>query len=188
MELLPVSRQFASLRPGLGVRQTHNQLTISEAQKMKKFMFLTMIFGLMIAVTGSVSAQNKGNGRVLTVNDDNTPKTTEFAVKNGDAIVASISASNGNYGIPKGATVSRIEVRQPNKIIYIYYAADTPELQDIINNKRAGRTTKVSGVCTNSKPLKANDKLTIQSQPAQGGGTMVTFTFDGKGCFSFIAK
>lgn len=156
---------------------------------MKKSMFLTlMMFCLMIALTGLASAQNKGNGRVLTVNDDNVSKSTEFSIKNGDEIVASIATSNGNYGIPKGATFSRIEVRQPNKIIYLYYAADTPELQDIINNKRAGRTTKVSGVCTNSKPLKANDKLTIQSQPAQGGGTMVTFTFDGKGCFSFIAK
>ncbi|MEP7336543.1 MAG: hypothetical protein ABI977_02165 [Acidobacteriota bacterium] len=155
---------------------------------MKKTMFLTMMFGLMIALTGSVSAQNKGNGRVLTVNDDNIPKSTEFSIKSGDAIVSSIVPGNGSYGLPKGNSYSRIEVRQPNKIIYIYYAADTPELQDIINNKRAGRTTKVSGVCTNSKPLKANDKLTIQSQPAQGGGTMVTFTFEGKGCFSFIAK
>ncbi len=155
---------------------------------MKKSVLLTMMFGLMIALTGSVSAQNKGNGRVLTVNDDNVPKSIEFSVKNGDEIVASIATSNGNYGIPKGATYSRIEVRQPNKIIYLYYAADTPELQDIINNKRSGRTTKVSGVCTNSKPLKANDKFTIQSQPAKGGGTDVTFTFDGKGCFSFIAK
>ncbi|HEX9005059.1 MAG TPA: hypothetical protein VGB07_34430 [Blastocatellia bacterium] len=154
---------------------------------MKKTMFLTMMFGLMIALTGSASAQNKGNGRVLTVNDDNVPKSTEFSVKNGNEIVASIATSNGNYGIPKGATFSRIEVRQPNKIIYLYYAADTPELQDIINNKRSGRTTKVNGVCTNSKPLKANDKFTIQSQPAKGGGTDVTFTFGGA-CFSFIAK
>ncbi len=155
---------------------------------MKKLMFLTMMFGLMIAFTVGVSAQNKGNGRVLTVNDDNTPKTTEFAVKSGNEIVASITASNGNYGIPKGATYSRIEIRQPNKIMYIYYAADTPQVQDQINNNRAGRTTKVTGVCTNSKPWKANDKVSIQTQPAQGGGTDVTFTVDGKGCFSFIAK
>ena len=155
---------------------------------MKKSMFLTMMmFCLMVALTSVASAQNKGNGRVLTVNDDNPSKSTEFSVKNGDEIVASIATSNGNYGIPKGATYSRIEVRQPNKIVYIYYAADTPELQDIINNKRAGRTTKVKGVCTNSRPIKANDKATIQSQPAQGGGTDVTFTFGGA-CFSFVAK
>lgn len=149
---------------------------------MKKSMFVMM---MMIALTGIVSAQNKGNGRVLTVNDDNVPKTTEFSVKNGDQIVTKIAtAQHGNYGIPKGATYSQVEVRQPNKITYLYYAADTPALQDAINNK----TLKVRGVCTNSKPIKANDKFTIQSQPAQGGGTDVTFTFEGKGCFSFVAK
>ncbi len=155
---------------------------------MKKFMFLTMIFGLMIAVTGSVSAQNKGNGRVLAVNDDNVPKTTEFSARSGDQVVASIVTSNGERGMPKGSQYSRIEVRQPRKIMYIYYAADTPAVQDQINNKRAGRSTKVTGVCTNLKPWKAEDKVTIQTQPAQGGGTDVTFTVQGKGCLSFVAK
>ena len=155
---------------------------------MKKLMFLTMMFGLMIAFSINVSAQNKGNGRVLTVNDDNTPKTTEFAVKSGNEIVASIATGNGNYGIPKGGTYSRIEVRQPNKIMYIYYAADSGTTQDQINNNRAGRSTPVTGVCTNSKPWKANDKVTIQTQPAKGGGTDVTFTVEGKGCFFICCK
>lgn len=147
-----------------------------------------MMFGLMIALTGGASAQNKGNGRVLTVNDDNVPKTTEFSARIGDEVVAKIATSNGGRGIPKGATYSQIEVRQPYKIMYIYYAADTPEVQDQINNKRNGRTTKVTGVCTNLKPWKAEDKVTIQTQPAKGGGTDVTFTVQGKGCISFIAK
>ena len=161
---------------------------LMEKKTMKKLMFLTMMFGLMIALTGSVSAQNKGNGYVLTINDNNTPKSTVFSIKSGDQIVASIMTSDGSYGLSKGMSYSRIEVRQTNKIAYFYYAADKPELQDIINNRRQGRTTKVTGVCTNSKPIKANDKFTIQSQPAQGGGTDVTFTFNGGGCFSFIAK
>ena len=161
---------------------------LMEKKTMKKLMFLTMMFGLMIALTGSVSAQNKGNGYVLTINDNNTPKSTVFSIKSGDVIVASIMTGDGNYGLQKGVKFSRIEVRQPNKIAYFYYASDSPDLQYAINNREKGRTTKVTGVCTNSKPFKANDKFTIQSQPAQGGGTDVTFTFNGGGCFSFIAK
>lgn len=65
----------------------------------------------------------------------------------------------------------------------MYYAVDTPQLQDAIN----GKTLKVSGVCTKQRPLKKGDKFTIQSQAASGGGTDVTFTFGGT-CFSFIAK
>ena len=154
---------------------------------MKKLMFLTM-FGLMIALTGSVSAQNKGNGYVLTINDNNTPKSTVFSIKSGDQVVASIMTSDGSYGLSKGMSYSRIEVRQTNKIAYFYYAADKPELQDIINNRRQGRTTKVTGVCTNSRPLNVKDKFTIQSQPAEGGGTAVTISFNIGTCFSFIAK
>lgn len=151
---------------------------------MKKLTFLMMMFCLTVALTGVASAQNKGNGRVLTVNDDNVPKTTEFSVKNGDEIITKIVTSqHSNYGIPKGSQYTQLEVRQPRKITYLYYATDTPALQDAINNK----TLKVRGVCTNSKPIKANDKFTIQSQPAQGGGTDVTFTFS-NGCFSFVAK
>lgn len=89
-----------------------------EKNLMKKFVFLMMLFGLMIVLTGDVSAQNKGNGKVMTVNDDNTPKTTEFSPKSGDQIVTKIQSSNGNYGIPKGATYTQLEVRQPNKIMY----------------------------------------------------------------------
>ena len=158
---------------------------LMEKKTMKKLMFLTMMFGLMIALTGSVSAQNKGNGYILTINDAN--KSTEFSIKGGDELVAKIIRPGGKYGTP-AAGYSGFEVRQPNKIVYFYYAADKPELQDAINNRQQGRTTKVTGVCTNSKPIKANDKFTIQSQPAQGGGTDVTITFNGGGCFSFIAK
>ena len=107
---------------------------------------------------------------------------TEFLVKNGDEVVTGVFEGTGGE-FTKGMKFTRIEVRQTNKIVYIYYAADTPQVQAQINNKK----TKVTGVCTNSKPLKAGDTLTIQTQPANGGGTDVTFTFN-NACFSFIAK
>lgn len=142
-----------------------------------------MMFGLMIAFTVSVSAQNKGNGRVLQF--DTRSKLTESAPTAGDGVTTMIETSNGNFGIPKGTKYTKLALFQSGKgIMYFYYAADSPQIQEQLNNKKS----KVFAVCTNTKPWKAEDKFTIQTQAAQGGGTDVTFTVQGKGCFSFIAK
>ena len=142
-------------------------------------MFLTIVFGLMIAFTAGVSAQNKGNGKVILVYN-----ASELAPKSGDDVITRIKTGNGDYGMPKDFKYTELELRQGDKAIYIYYNVDTGDIQDEINDKNA----KVFATCTEGKPWKTGDKITIQTQPAEGGGTDVTFTNGAKGCFSFIAK
>ncbi len=150
---------------------------------MKKLMFLTIMFGLMIAFSINVSAQNKGDGKVIKW--DTRSSLKESAPKQGDGVTTRIVTSDGNDGMTKGAKYTQLMLTQPGRgIMYFYYAANTPQVQEQLNNKKA----TVFAVCTSTKPWAAGDKLTIQTQPAKGGGTDVTFTVNGKGCFSFIAK
>lgn len=150
---------------------------------MKNLVFLTMMFGLMIAFSINVSAQNKGNGKVIKW--DTRSNLKESAPKKGDTVTTSIVTSNGKDGMTNGAKYTRLMLTQPGRgIMYFYYAADTPQIQDQLNNKKA----TVFAVCNSTKPWAEGDKVTIQTQAAQGGGTDVTFTVEGKGCFSFIAK
>ena len=130
-------------------------------------------------VKANDSVQDVGNGRVILVYN-----ASELAPKIGDDVITMISTGDGDYGMEKGVTYTSLELRQQDRAMYFYYATNTGTTQDEINDKNA----KVVTTCPNTKPWKTEDKITIQTQPAQGGGIQVTFTNQGKGCFSFIAE
>ncbi|MFN8000737.1 MAG: hypothetical protein U0X75_06945 [Acidobacteriota bacterium] len=71
---------------------------------------------------------------------------------------------------------------------FFYWAANTPALQNILLNK----STVVRGVGTKNQPLMRGDTYDIRTQPAQGGGTDVTFDVKRGGkyiaTFSFVVK
>ena len=155
---------------------------------MKKLMFLTMMFGLMIVFTGSVSAQKSitkvGDGRVLTfftqsAKVDSVPRV-------GDSVVTSFNISDGkfglNFGLKRGDKYTRLAMDQKGKgQLYFYYLVSVPTIAEQINNK----SSKVNVVCTDTKPWTIDDKVIVTIADAPGGGKDVRFSVPDKGCFIF---
>ncbi len=154
---------------------------------MKKLMFLTMMFGLMIAFNVSVSAQKSitkvGDGRVLTfftqsAKVDSVPRV-------GDPVVTSFDTSDGKFGLTRGTKYTRLAMDQKGKgQLYFYYLVSVPKIAEQINNKRAN----VSLVCTNTKPWTTDDKVIVSIADAPGGGKDVRFSVPDTGCFIFNVK
>ena len=132
---------------------------------MKKLMFLTMIFGLMIAFTAGVSAQNVGRGEVLSVYN-----ASELTPKSGDDVITRIKTSNGDYGMKKGSTYYSLELRQGNKAMYISYPTNSEfsisEFKDKINNKNVTVTRARS-----LENWKTEDDIQFATRRISGGGT-----------------
>jgi len=151
---------------------------------MKKLMFLTMMFGLMIAFTVSVSAQKSitkvGDGRVLTFNTQSAK--VDSVPRVGDAVVTSFDTSDGKFGLTKGTKYTRLAMKQGGRgTLYFYYLVSVPKIAEQINNKQAN----VSVVCTNTKPWTTDDKVIVSIADAPGGGKDVRFSVPDKGCFIF---
>ena len=160
---------------------------------MKKLMFLTMMFGLMIVLTGSVSAQNKGKGLVYGFSDANGGGNgrDSYAPKFGDAVrIAEHTPRNtdAEVGFVSGQKMDIVMFIQGKRISGVRMEGVPQDLRNLMMNK----TTKISGLTSETAPLKRGDTVTIQSQPAKGGGMDVTFSFfrGGKSfnSISFVVK
>ena len=144
---------------------------------MKKLMFLTIVFGLMIAFTAGVSAQIEGKGRVILVYN-----ASELAPNIGDDVFTRISTGDGDHGMPKGEKYHSLELRQGNKAMYIEYYTHNAEFQIELNDLNAKVATM-----SFPNPWKTNDKITIRTELLWGGGMEVKFSNEQrKGSFSFV--
>lgn len=136
-----------------------------------------------------------GNGKIFGVNKPGDANFKAIVPKNGDRVETTLytpnNDSNKDLGLVKGQKYTMMMLTQPgnnNAQGFFYWAANTPALQNILLNK----STVVRGVGTKNQPLMRGDTYDIRTQPAQGGGTDVTFDFKRGGkyiaTFSFVVK
>lgn len=136
-----------------------------------------------------------GNGKIFGVNKPGDANFKAIVPKNGDKVETTLytpnNDSNKDLGLVKGQKYTMLMLTQPgnnNAQGFFYWAANTPALQNILLNK----STVVRGIGTTNQPLMRGDTFDIRTQPAQGGGTDVTFDLKRGGkyiaTFSFVVK
>ena len=136
-----------------------------------------------------------GNGKIFGINKPGDANFKAFVPKNGDKIETTLYTPNNDstkdLGLVKGQKYTMLMITQPgnnNAQGFFYWAANTPALQNILLNK----STVVRGIGTTNQPLMRGDTFDIRTQPAQGGGTDVTFDIKRGGkyiaTFSFVVK
>ena len=136
-----------------------------------------------------------GNGKIFGVNKPGDANFKAFVPKNGDRVETTLYTpkddSNKDLGLVKGQKYTMLMITQPgnnNAQGFFYWAANTPALQNTLLNK----STVVRGIGTTNQPLMRGDTFDIRTQPAQGGGTDVTFDLKRGNkyiaTFSFVVK
>ncbi|MDX2042088.1 MAG: hypothetical protein SF097_12610 [Acidobacteriota bacterium] len=185
----------------------HNQNNKEIQKIMKPLFFALSIIALAFCATSKIglpisaeAATQKvspvvGNGKIFGVNKPGDANFKAIVPKNGDRVETTLytpnNDSNKDLGLVKGQKYTMMMLTQPgnnNAQGFFYWAANTPALQNILLNK----STVVRGVGTKNQPLMRGDTYDIRTQPAQGGGTDVTFDFKRGNkyiaTFSFVVK
>lgn len=142
---------------------------------MKKSMFLTMMFGLMIALTGSASAQGKFSGRVaLDGNGNFTPQV-------GDVVIRQVHIRQNNEpDAPSGTRYLFLTIRRGNdakNYVILKVAADQNWLQqqDPAKYREEWKITKVDNGFVIPRPGPKTGNVTYEFTP-----TVWNLTIDGK--------
>ena len=136
-----------------------------------------------------------GNGKIFGVNKPGDANFKAIVPKNGDRVETTLYTPNDDknkdLGLVKGQKYTMLMITQPgnnNAQGFFYWAANTPALQNTLLNK----STVVRGIGTTNQPLMRGDTFDIRTQPAQGGGTDVTFDLKRGNkylaTFSFVVK